>query len=194
MTPLSDPIPGGTGSGGSVWTRFAPGLQKAGLASDLVITLRAMGGTSIADWSMHGKCFEALVGDLPTIQNCRTPVTHVVFHQGERDTYLGTDAQTYVRHFEDLYQIVSDALPQVPWIVCKASYRMGVTSTAVRQAQEKIISRFSRCRLGPDTDRLGADFRFDNTHFNDSGLQTFANELLTVFASEIQSDAESIML
>ena len=163
-------------------------MQDAGLARELVITLRAAGGTSVLDWSEQGKCFKALIGELATIQSCPIPVTHVLYHQGERDTLLKTDTRSYVQHFTDLYEAVSKAFPQAPWTVCRASYRMGVISEAVRQAQKEIVMRLPNCRPGPDTDRLGADYRYDDTHFNEQGLQAFAKELLGFFAAKEKAD------
>lgn len=182
MTALRDPIPGGSGQGGSVWTRFAPLLRDGKLASDLVITLRAQGGTSVADWSEKGKCYEALVRDIAAIRGCPVPVSHVLYHQGERDTLLRTDTATYVESFMQLYRTVTDAFPAAQWIVCRASYRMGVTSEAVRRAQEEIIERIPGGLRGPDTDRFGAEYRHDNTHFNENGLAAFANDLLACFS------------
>lgn len=179
--PLSDPIPGGSGEGGSVWTRFAPLMRDSNLAPDLRITLRAQGGTAIADWSKSGKHFEELLRDLPAIRSCPVPVTHVLYHQGERDTMLGTDEVGYVSRFLELHDAVSGALPQAEWIVCRASYRMGVTSETVRRAQDAIVARLSKCRAGFDTDQLGSEYRYDDTHFNEKGLQAFARGLLDCF-------------
>jgi hypothetical protein len=180
--PLRDPVPGGSGDGGSVWTRLAPLMRDAKVTSDLVVTVRAQGGTSVADWSENGKCFRALMSDIPQIQGCGVPVTHVVYHQGERDNFLRTDADSYVQRFMLLHRAIADQFPQAEWIVCRASYRMGKTSDAVRQAQSTIIDGLPNCRAGCDTDQFGRDYRYDDTHFNEAGLSAFAAGLLKSFS------------
>jgi len=182
MRPLADPIPGGSGAGGSVWTRFASMVSDTKLAPDLVISLRAIRGTSVKDWSSSGKCYENLVRELPALKTCQVPVTHIVFHQGERDGILGTDVDTYVGAFKRLHAAVSEVFPAAQWIICRTSYRRGRTNETIRNAQEQIIASCANCWRGPDTDQLGADYRHDGTHLNYQGLKAFATALVSTFA------------
>jgi len=181
--PLRDPVLGGTGEGGSVWTRFAVKLQDAELVDDLIISLRAVGGTAMQDWSTSGKCFSALRADLPEMQTCPVAPTHVVFHQGERDNFLETAEADYVAQFDPLYDLVRQAFPQISWIFCQATYRMGVISHTIRQAQARIIAKYPDIHAGPDTDAWGDEFRIDGTHFNQKGLDAFAESLLRSFVT-----------
>lgn len=175
--PMADPIPGGSGEGGSVWPRLADRVAASGMAEDLLVTLRAVGGTSIGDWSEGGAQFDALMADLPEIATASPPVTHVLWHQGERDTLLGTSAETYEARLTALHAAVSRRLPDAVWIVCRASHRAGVRSDAVRAGQDAFIARAPRCVAGPITDQLGAAFRYDDTHFNAQGLLSFSQML-----------------
>jgi hypothetical protein len=177
--PLADPVPGGTGQFGSVWTRFAPRAYEAGLTDDLVISLFAQGGTDVEDWTVGGKCHKIFAAAVPELQKCPAPPTHIFYHQGERDTLLETTAERYVELFIPLYEYLVEAFPDmVSMTVCKASLRMGVTSAAVRSAQVEVVRRCPKCVEGPDTDSLGSAIRRDGTHFNDAGLDAFA--VLTV--------------
>ena len=178
---LSDPIAGGTGDGGSVWTRLGPMLAADGAVSEFVLTVSAQGGTSIADWAPDGKCFGILAKRLPEITTCARPITHVVFHQGERDTMMGTSCASYVHHFNQMKNCLDVSLHNCPWIVCQASYRMGLMSKEVKSAQNEIIKTSRNVIAGPDTDLLGAAYRYDNTHFNDAGLTAFAAGLRDTF-------------
>ncbi|MCB1356944.1 MAG: hypothetical protein KDK53_10760 [Maritimibacter sp.] len=175
--PLNDPLQGGTGRDGSVWTRVAPRLAEAGLSQDPVFTVLAQGGTAVADWAPGGKCFAILEAALPTLLRCLVPVSHVVFHQGERDTLLGTDRAAYRDSFAALKARVDADLP-VPWILCRASYRFGVTSAEVRAAQVALAQDDPMVVSGPDTDQFGSDCRHDDTHFNALGLDRFAAALV----------------
>lgn len=181
--PLTDPIKGSSGNEGSVWSRFGPKCQAAGLAADLIISAKAVGATSMADWSKAGTCFASLQAALPAIQACPVPPTHVVFHQGERDNFLATRESNYIACFDQLYALVHQALPLIPWIFCRATFRAGIISETIRQAQARIIAKYPNIYPGPDTDLLDDDFRMDGTHFNQKGLDSFAEMLLQTFAA-----------
>ncbi|MCH9806516.1 MAG: hypothetical protein K0U74_02175 [Alphaproteobacteria bacterium] len=182
--PLVDPLPGGTGKEGTVWTRVAPLLRDRLQLSDFVVSLLAQGGTSVGDWSTGGKCFEAMRAAIPKIAECPVPVTHVLYHQGERDTLLETDTASYVAQFSKLHEEVQKTF-QVPWIVCRVSYRMGVTSADVIAAQDEIIRSTPGCIAGPNTDQFGSDYRYDDTHFNEKGVNAFAAELAETIAAVV---------
>ena len=175
--PLSDPLKGGSGQGGSVWTRLAPRLSAEGLTADPLFTVLAQGGTSIVDWAPEGKCFRALETALPRLAECPVPVTHVVFHQGERDTLLGTGMSHYMECFSRLKSRLDAVLP-VCWLLCRASYRFGITSSEVRSAQSALMKDDPMIQEGPDTDQFGSGYRYDDTHFNAEGLDRFADALV----------------
>ena len=175
LVPLEDPIPGGSGTSGSVWPRLAESLYNQGYQDKLRVTLTAQGGASIDDWAPGGIYFDILnqrsnCGDL-------NGVTHVVFQQGEKDTMLKTSKEKYISSFLSLHYSVIDLIGDLPWIICESSYRFGETSTEVTVAQEQLAHSLSRATLGPNLDLLGTEYRTDNTHFNDRGLVEFANAL-----------------
>jgi hypothetical protein len=176
--PLADPVPGGSGKTGSIWPRLAGMLEERGDVADLVLSLRAVGGTSIADWSLGGSCYESLSAELPAIAMATPPVTHVVFHQGERDNLLGTSTADYVERFGHLHRLVEGVLPGVKWIVCQASLRAEIVAPAVTEAQRIVVCTHWNCSLGPNTDELQEGFRYDGTHLNSAGLDEFARRLV----------------
>lgn len=179
--PLADPIPGGSGEEGSVWTRVAPLVRAAGTVSDFAVTVLAQGGTSAAQWAPGGSCFKTLEAATPKIESCGQPVTHIVYHQGERDTFLGTNEADYLKSFEGLHDYLVSNWPGIPIYVCTVSHRMGATSEAVRRAQQHMQTTFAGCSAGPDTDKLGPELRRDNTHFSAAGLEEFAKEMAKIF-------------
>jgi hypothetical protein len=176
---LVDPLPGGTGTDGSVWTRLAPRLQARGDVADFAVTVLAQGGTSVADWAPAGKCHQLLLRSIPSIRET-PPLTHILYHQGERDTFLKTAKADYVASFRALAAVLTAVWPGVPLILCTVSYRMGETSEAVRDAQAELVASVPGCRPGPDTDSLGRDMRRDGTHFNAAGLEAFADMLARI--------------
>jgi len=184
---LSDPIPGGSGKGGSVWTRLSPLLKQSGLTDEFIVSVLARGGTSVGDWSSGGKCFMPFEKDhLPALKGGPTPVTHIIYHQGERDTLLETGRKEYVDAFRPLHKLLRKNFPEAPIFICTASYRFGVCSEAVRDAQKEISETFDGCVFAVDTDELGEAYRYDNTHFNDLGLNTFADALFKALVPAIK--------
>ena len=104
-------------------------------------------------------------------------VIQVVFQQGEKDTLLETTQADYVATFRRMYDAVVDRIGQTPWLLCQSSYRMGVVSPAVIAAQVELADTIPDISAGPNLDRLGSDFRRDDTHFNDAGLEAYAADL-----------------
>ncbi len=174
---LADPLPGGTGEEGSVWTRLGPLLKGRGTISNFSVTVLARGGTSSADWAAGGKCYKRLLSAVPIVESSTEPVSHLLYHQGEKDTLLMTSSEAYFEQFLTLHEFISTTWPQLPFIVCTASHRDGVRSEAVRRAQNRIQTQLAGCQPGPDTDTLGSEFRRDDTHFNEAGLDAFARML-----------------
>lgn len=172
---LCDPVPGGTGQDGSVWTRVSPLLAGHLPARMLRLALVARGGTSVSEWAPGGACFDELEARLAAgdARNARM----IVFQQGEKDTLLQTTAKDYEAHFRALHDALTARLGLLPWIICRASYRFGVTSASVIAAQDRLVATLPLAYAGPALDRFGRSFRRDDTHFNDEGLDAFAEEL-----------------
>lgn len=169
---LRDPIPGGTGDLGSVWPRVADELRRHGSNVPLRLTLAAKGGTSVNEWAPGGPCYQALTERFA--RGDADGVTVVVWQQGEKDTLLETSEAAYTADFLRLYDGVTEVIGQVPWVICRTSYRFGVTSPGVVAAQTKLAANLAGAVAGPDLDSLGSEFRRDDTHFNDEGLARFA--------------------
>lgn len=181
--PVRDPIPGGTGDLGSVWPRVCDELVRRAWPGTLRLTLAARGGTSVNEWAPGGPCYDALTERVA--QGDAEGVTHVVWQQGEKDTLLETTEADYTADFLRLYDGVTSVVGKVPWIICRTSYRFGVTSDAVVTAQAKLASSVELGIPGPDLDSLGAEFRRDDTHFNDEGLTRFAALLAAVIVDHV---------
>ena len=177
---LQDPIPGGTGSDGSIWPIFANLLSEMKYPSDFTLSLMAQGGTSVKDWAPGGKCNEILHSRLSKVKAKQPSVNWIVWHQGERDTLLQTSQSEYVTAFSSLHSDLALIFPHAGWIICRGSFRMGKTSKEVIAAQNHIAGNLSRCLSGPNTDDLGEQYRRDGTHFNAEGLDAFAKMIFDV--------------
>jgi len=189
LHPLSDPIRGGSGTDGSVWPRVADRLADQSWPGSLRLTLAAVGATSIADWVPGGSCFDALAERFAAGDG--EGVTHVVWQQGEKDTLLQTSADAYTALFMKLYDGVTEVIGVVPWIICRSSYRMGVTNPGVTDAQAQLAATLPLAVEGPYLDALGTELRRDDTHFNDEGLERFATLLCDALLATAPREALS---
>lgn len=182
---MSDPIPGGSGNLGSVWPRVAEELRRRRSREPLKLTLAAKGGTSVSEWAPGGPCYEALTERFAMGDG--EGVTTVVWQQGEKDTLLETSEADYTADFMRMYDGITVAIGQVPWVICRTSYRFGVTSPEVVAAQTKLAASLIGGVAGPDLDTLGGEFRRDDTHFNDEGLMRFGAMLAGLIVTSFTS-------
>jgi hypothetical protein len=170
-----DPLPGATGTGGSVWNRLGDLLMVSGRFDSVVLASIAVDSSSIAQWSPGGYLHPVLTSALNELRDNGLEPTHLLWHQGERDMQLGTDTSTYVRHFTRLVTSLRDAGFETPIYVARASYCRGRLSEAVRVAQREVIDAAAGVFAGPDTDVLvGSELRHDDCHFSAVGAERHA--------------------
>jgi lysophospholipase L1-like esterase len=178
LVPMQDPLPGATGDGGSVWTRFAPLAIKRGLCDEIAVIAVAAENTTVADWMQGAKAASRLDAALDAADTCDAEITHIVWHQGERDTQINTPGGAYARYLTAVIGGLRMRGLDVPVIVCNASYLAGATSESVRLAQQAVVNPIAGVYAGPDTDAIGAEHRFDDCHFDAKGQKLFAEALV----------------
>lgn len=181
--PAVDPLPGASGGGGSVWTRFAPKLIARQGFDEIILVNLSHGGTAISDWAPGGKHHTRIPSVLDAAETAGIAFTHVVWHQGERDTLMLTGEAAYQTALISLIGYLRDRGIDAPVFVCQASYHFGQISNGVRQAQKSIVNPDKRVFAGPDTDTLGAAYRYDDLHLDARGQDLFADMLVDSFAA-----------
>ncbi len=187
---LSDPLPGATGSSGSLWTLVGQQLA-AKTGKPVVVIAAAAGGSMVEDWNLDrysivGRAERSIkgavaVGLVPDV---------VVWVQGESDSGQKTAEADYVsgmlRVATRLNQsMISADRPAGPrWIVSLTS-RCGADSSrsdVIRAAQVRTAQSLPLGHVGPDTDSLGAEFRSDGCHFNAAGQTRLAKKFSSVLS------------
>jgi len=170
-----DPIPGASGTGGSVWNRLGDLLMGSGRFDSVVLASIAVDASAIAQWSRGGELQPRLLASLEELRAHGLEPTHLLWHQGERDMQLGTDAPTYASHFSRLLASIRQAGFSAPVYVARASYCRGRRSEQVRTAQRDVVDVAAGVLAGPDTDALvGPDLRHDDCHFSAAGADRHA--------------------
>jgi hypothetical protein len=169
-----DPLLGGTGAGGSPWTRLGDALVAAGRFERVLIVPIAVGGSAIREWAKGGVHYGRIAEAQRALDRQGLRVTHVLWHQGEADARSTSHAQ-YVAAFRSVLDGIRSAGITAPVYVATASICKNQGSEAIRSAQHEIVATLDNVRAGPDTDQLDRfRWRFDLCHFSKEGLAEHA--------------------
>jgi len=185
----TDPLPGSTGTGGSIWRRLPQHLRALGLQRPVVLSVMGIDATSIADWTdVASPLRRRLVNHIQSMHALGLPPQAILWQQGEADARLGTTAQAYGDSMGKLALALSIKGVEAPIFVAFSTVCRSAPNAAIRHAIVEKVSKIGRFRRGPDTDALAAPHdRWDGCHFSKNGLdsatQLWAAQLYFDFAS-----------
>lgn len=189
--PACDPLPGASGGGGSVWTRFGPKAVAAGLCREVVLVNVAHGDTAATDWTPGGRLHSRLAGALRKAEETGLAFTQVVWFQGERDTLMGTSGTSYAARLAEIVSWLRGRGVSAPVFVCRTSLRAGRRGNGVRAAQNAAIDPRSGIFAGPDSDLIGPERRTDGTQLDADGQEAFAEMLVQAMVAAQPQQAET---
>ncbi len=170
-----DPLPGATGTGGSVWSRLGDLLLESGRYDEVVFAGLAVDASEIARWAPGGDLNPGALAVLRGLHGRNLEPTHLLWHQGERDMQLKTTAEDYRDRFARVLTSIRETGTDAPIYVALASWCRGRLSSEIRTAQAALVAPASGVRAGPDTDALrGPDLRHDDCHFSAAGAARHA--------------------
>ncbi|WP_088283364.1 sialate O-acetylesterase [Ideonella sp. A 288] len=168
----TDPLPGGTGRGGSIWSALPQALAEAGTAApSVVLSLLAVDSTMIVDWTdPDSPIYRRLVEHVADMSRNGLPPTLVLWQQGESDARLKTPGDRYAAQLGQLRQTLYLAGSSAPLLLALSTVCRSVADDDLRQAIAVLADRRNGFRLGADTDTLaGPDQRLDGCHLSSSG-------------------------
>jgi hypothetical protein len=178
---LQDPLPGGTGSGASIWTQLPAALRKHGVTGRLSLSVLAVESTRINDWARASSPLnERLRQQLAALQYAGWRPDLVLWQQGEADAMAGTSAADYQQDFEQLLQTLQAHGVTAPVMTALSTYCSGRTeagaaaANTIRAALTDLPGRLPQAVLGPDTDGLTHQYRWQRCHFSTTGLSAAA--------------------
>lgn len=172
----TDPLPGATGRGGSIWQRLPNALREQAQGKPVVLSILAVEASSIAEWTSRDSALrQRLVEQLAMLRKLGLPPDFVLWQQGEADARLGTSGRDYSRQLDALAAIISEAGVAAPIILARSTICRSHPAEEIRHAIESKTAAAQRFLLGPDTDLLsGEKFRHDGCHLNIDGLTSAA--------------------
>lgn len=172
-----DPLPGGDGYGGSIWSRLGALLRLDGRHDAVVFAIAAEGSTRVADWAPGGRLHPRLEMRLQELATAGLTPDAFLWLQGETDAW--DPATAGADHAEKLVAVlaaVRRVFPNVPAVLATSTYGRGMmVNTQVRAAVRQVAGLPGNF-AGPDLDLLGEAFRSDGVHLNAEGLEAAAQQ------------------
>ena len=172
--PAQDPLPGASGTGGSVWVALANRWIASGKADRILLISRAQESTAIAEWQPGGALFGRIAKVQGDLGERQLRVRRIFWTQGESDAALGTSERDYANGLAGLVAGLRRIGLDAPMHVALASICGPSTSAAVRRAQLSSIGA-NGIKQGPDLDRIGGEKRYERCHFTAAGQQAAAD-------------------
>lgn len=171
-----DPLPGGSGRGGSIWQRVPAALREQLPGKTVVFSVLAVDASSIAEWTdRDGALSRRLVERIDSLRQLDLAPDFVLWQQGEADARQGTSGREYARQLDALAAIIGQAGVRAPILVARSTICRSEPNAEIRHAIESKAATDLRFRLGPDMDLLaGNGFRDDGCHLSVVGLETAA--------------------
>ena len=176
-----DPLPGGTGGGGSIWSRLVARLsnlpQDGGLGGrPIVLAILAVDSSSMEEWTRdNGALRNRLVADLELMKRAQLPPDLILWQQGEADAMKGRSTAQYAAGLDVLAQLLTRSGISAPVVLARSTRCRSAPSQAIRVAIDAKVAQGGRWLAGPDTDTLSAPaFRHDGCHFSAIGLDAAA--------------------
>ena len=182
-----DPLPGGTGQGGSLWSWLPSELQQRGIHRPVTLSVLAVGATSISDWTTPGApLHKALQRTAVHLAETHQLPHLVLWQQGEADALTGLPSEAYLAGLRALATQLAAAGIHAPILLGKSTLCRQAPSPAIRRALD-MATIDHRFRSGADTDTLvGPSFRSDDCHFSVLGQQRGASLWASAIAAAIQ--------
>lgn len=171
---LVDPLPGGTGRGGSIWTRFADQWFERTGESTVFIVL-AVDATTVGEWASHPKLVARFESLLASIRDHSIELDAVLWQQGEADARLGTDQLHYTLSVKRVVEKLLEMTAAPPIIKALSTRCRSRPNDVVRAAVMRLSQKILEFHFGPDTDTIEPDARHDGCHFSVRGLDLAAD-------------------
>jgi hypothetical protein len=192
-----DPLPGGTGAGGSLWWPLISHLRAQAPARPIVLAVLAVDASSSAEWTAEGSPLRARLAVVAgELVQARLVPQWVLWQQGEADARAGVTTRRYRDNLLQLQSHLGASGIHAPIVMAKSTVCRSVPSLPIRQAVDDLVASRRGFEAGPDTDTLvdrapasthSPALRHDGCHFTALGLQKAAQLWAPVLRPRISS-------
>lgn len=164
----TDPLPGGTGEGGSIWSRMTQlleGTQKR----PVLLAVLAVDATTIDDWTGDTQLTHRLIGLLDALAGFSLSPDAVLWQQGESDAKLGKPADEFEKGLQRLVDLIRSRVVEAPIYLAASTVCRSPASSEILLARKAVIEKNKGVFPGAETDLLLGEMRFDGCHFSEVG-------------------------
>jgi hypothetical protein len=161
-----EPLLGASNAGGNFATLLARRLVERHY-DRVILAPISVGGTYIQQWMPTGEHNARITIAIERMREAGIEPTHVLWHQGEGNR---TDDPTFYRRaFLGVLSTIRRDGVKAPVYVAQTTICRSEKGEAIREAQRSLVAPASGVMLGPDTDQLSNEFRYDGCHFDIEG-------------------------
>lgn len=191
LYPASDPLPGGTRFGGSIWTRLGAKLMLTGDYDAVVFAVNAVGSTPASDWAPGGPLHPRLSATVGGLVAAGLPPDFFLWHQGETEGWSpSASGIDYLDTIKSLLASVRGLSPATTCVVARATFGADIPGNAQIRAAQTRAATLPGAIPGPDLDVLREEYRSDGVHFNQTGLEAAADLWLSALRPALKSRLE----
>jgi Carbohydrate esterase, sialic acid-specific acetylesterase len=179
----ADPLLGASGDGGNFATRLGDLLISRGLAKRVVLAPIAMGNTRIEDWTGGSAFHRRILVLIRRLYEAELTPDFILWQQGEGNAGdRDLAGERYRRHLLEIVQTFRDYGISAPFMIAQCTvcgkFANPIAGLArafwrrnIRAGQRRAAGSGMGTYLGPDTDLIGYEDRFDCCHMGESGAQ-----------------------
>jgi hypothetical protein len=158
---------------GSMWIPLGERLVQSGFASKVTFMPIGVAGTSVGDWKPGGRAFHKLMSAIKVISKARAKFDYALWHQGSSD--VGENPIKYRDQLAGVLKFITLNVPIDKWVIAQHTKCGQAFDSKINKQQKVVGSNFYYRRfLGPDTDSLGDEYRYDGCHLNKKGQEKMA--------------------
>jgi hypothetical protein len=185
-----DPLVGASGDGGNFATRLGDVLIERGFAARVVLAPIGMGNTRIEDWSSGGIFNQRIRVLVRRLFDAGITPDIILWQQGEGNA--GDDdpgGRNYTRHLLEVVKTFRNSGIAAPFMIalCTLCGEPHPNAGNARAGQRAAVGAELATFLGPDTDQLGHEYRFDGCHMSESGVlkqaEMWANSIMRLLVT-----------
>jgi hypothetical protein len=173
-SPAKDPLPGGDGAGGSLWTPMAQAWVVQGRAKQVLIAVTARSSTSIAEWQPRTRLHRQALEKIEALKRRGLRVHRILWLQGEADVILGTSERDYAQRLAATLEPLHRQT-QAPVFIASVGRCGDAASASVPAAQAQVIAAYAWAFAGPNLDAVAAGERYQRCHFARAGQARAVN-------------------
>lgn len=175
---------------GSMWIPLGERMIQSGFANKVTFMPIGVGGTSVRDWMPNGRAFDKLMDAIKVINKKQVKFDYALWHQGSSD--IGQQSIKYRNQLAKVLKFISLNVPIEKWIVAQHTKCGHAFDAKISEQQRVVGSNYIYRRfLGPDTDSLGDEYRYDGCHLNKKGQEEMAK---LWFKSILEADRINIFV